>query len=129
LRLLLDTHVAVWSVSSSGRLTPAVVEMLAEPGNEVYVSVVSIWEIALKNGTGRRDQLPFSAAVAAFRFTEFGYTSLGLEVPHILRQETLPDLHRDPFDRLLLAQALVARLQLVTHDGALAAYDPTIITF
>ncbi len=103
--------------------------MLAEPANEVYVSVVSIWEIALKNETGRQSGFPFSAAAAAFRFAEFGYESLALEIPQILRQGTLPNLHRDPFDRLLVAQALVAQLQLVTHDGALAAYDETIIVF
>lgn len=129
MRLLLDTHVAVWSVSSSKRLPPHILDIVGDPDNEVFVSIVSLWEIALKNTTASRDPMPFPAAVGAFRFTEFGYTSLGLMPTHTFRFEATPVLHRDPFDRLLIAQAAVERLQLVTHDATLSAYSQSIITF
>jgi len=128
-RLLLDTHVAVWSVSSSSRLPKQIFDTIADPDNDVFVSVVSLWEIAIKNRSGSKDPMPFSAAVGAFRFTEFGYTSLGLLPTHTFRFEGIPSLHGDPFDRLLLAQAVVERLTLVTHDAALARYGETVLTF
>lgn len=129
MRLLLDTHVAIWSVSSSHRLPPAIVELLADAENDVLVSIVTIWEIAIKNAPGRRARMPFSAEVAAARFTELGYDFLGISVDHIVRSEGLPSFHGDPFDRMLVAQALTEPLRLVTHDATLAAYGDTVITF
>src|SRR5262245_10916301 len=103
--------------------------MVGDPDNEVFVSIISLWEISIKNTLSSRDPMPFSAAVGAFRFTEFGYTSLELTPTHIFRYAAVPLLHRDPFDRLLIAQAAVEQLQLVTHDASLADYGDTIITF
>ncbi len=73
--------------------------------------------------------MPFSAEVAAARFTELGYDFLGISVDHIVRSEGLPSFHGDPFDRMLVAQALTEPLRLVTHDATLAAYGDTVITF
>ena len=129
MRLLLDTHVAIWSVSSSQRLPSGIIDLIAEPENEVFVSIATIWEIAVKNSPGRRVKMPFSAAVAAYRFREFGFATLGIETPQLIALETLPSIHRDPFDRLLLAQARVAAMQLVTHDQQLAAYGDLVISF
>jgi PIN domain nuclease of toxin-antitoxin system len=131
-RLLLDTHVAVWSVAASDRLPAHIVDMIGDPENEVFVSIVSLWEIALKNAASSRssrDPMPFTSAVAAFRFDEFGYASLDLRPPHILRFENARAFNRDPFDRLLVSQAAVEGQQLVTHDAALKAYGPHIISF
>jgi PIN domain nuclease of toxin-antitoxin system len=128
-RLLLDTHVAVWSVSSSKRLPDHVIALLADRDNEVFVSVVSLWEIALKNTKRARDPMPFSSAVGAFRFTEFSYTSLGLMPTHIFRFEHLDIHHSDPFDRLLVAQALVEQLTIVTHDANMRHYTEAIVAF
>jgi PIN domain nuclease of toxin-antitoxin system len=128
-RLLLDTHVAVWSVSSSQRLPARIVELLADPENAVFVSTVSLWEIALKNASSSRDRMPFGTAVGAFRFSEFGYETLGLLPTHAIRFEDLPVHHGDPFDRMLIAQALVEQLQLVTHDRNLSRYDDQVILF
>lgn len=129
MRLLLDTHVAVWSISSSQRLPAAIVELLADAENEIFVSIVSLWEIALKNSSAARDPMPFSAAVGAFRFVEFGYDSLQLLPTHVLRFENLPLYHRDPFDRMLTAQALVEGLRLVTHDVHMSKYADDVIVF
>lgn len=129
MRLLLDTHTAVWSVSSSHRLTPAVVDMLADPDNDVFVSVISLWEIAIKNGLAARDPMPFSAEIAAGRFLELGYETLSLAPYHIVQLERLPHLHRDPFDRMLVAQANVEKLQIVSHDAVLGQYGPNIIVY
>lgn len=103
--------------------------MLSDPDNEVFVSIVTLWEIALKSTAGPRNPMPFPAAVGAFRFTEFGYSSLGLLPTHIFRFEDMQRLHGDPFDRILVAQALVEQLQLVTRDAQLTSYDAELIVF
>lgn len=129
MRLLLDTHAAVWSVSSSHRLPPRIIDLLADPGNEVFVSVVSLWEIALKGTTGTHDPMPFSSAEGASRFTELGYTSLGLLPAHVFRVEHLEPHHRDPFDRLLIAQSLVEQLTIVSQDRSFPSYAAELISF
>jgi PIN domain nuclease of toxin-antitoxin system len=128
LKLLLDTHTAVWSVSSSQRLPAHIIEIIADPDNDVFVSVVSLWEIALKKKSSR-DPMPFSAAVANFRFTEFRYTSLALLPRHIVHFQELRSVHRDPFDRMLVAQAQAEGLTLLTHDRALADYGSAVQSF
>jgi len=128
-RVLLDTHVAVWSVSSSHRIPKRIIDLVANPGNDVFISVVSLWEIALKNRSAGRDSMPFSAAVGAARFVEFGYATLDLLPGHVFRSESLPPHHRDPFDRILVGQALVERLRIVTHDPEVARYGDDVIAF
>lgn len=128
MKLLLDTHVAVWSVSASQRLPSAIIDLLADPDNDVFVSVVSIWEIVLKNSSSRQ-RMPFSAAVGAYRFGEFDYETLGLLPTHAIRFEELPFHHRDPFDRMIVAQALVEQAQLITHDRNMALYVDNAILF
>jgi PIN domain nuclease of toxin-antitoxin system len=129
LRLLLDTHVAVWSVSSSRRLRADIIEVIADPSNEVFVSTVSLLEIALKNSARRRDPMPFPASIARVRFAEFGYEWLQLELPHIIALEALGISDGDPSDRLLIAQSHVSRLQFITHDAQIARRLETAVLF
>ena len=94
--------------------------------NERPVSVASVWEIAIKHSLGRGD-MPVSSQDAVRYFTASGYRLLAIESEHVVAVEALPAHHQDPFDRLLVAQALVEPMRLVTHDRFVALYSDTII--
>lgn len=126
MRLLLDTHVALWATTEPERLTEAIAEQIEDPGNDVFVSVASLWEIAIKHSR-RPAAMPLSAADARFEFDAAGFAIVDVSASHALAVESLPLIHGDPFDRLLVAQALTEPMRLVTHDAALAAYSDTVI--
>lgn len=126
MNLLLDTHVALWAITDSLRLAPKARDLIANPANTVWVSVVSLWEITIKHSLGRGD-MPISGAQAKHWFEQSGYQLLNIEAPHVLGVAELPPLHNDPFDRLLVAQALAEPLRLITHDAQVARYSDTII--
>jgi len=120
--LLLDTHALLWYVTADPRLSNAAAEHLAEPDTRVFVSVVSAWELVIKLGTGK---LALDRPVGewwAFNTTENGFEVLPITAEDVLAVEPLPLHHRDPFDRLLIGQALRHGLRLVTADDAFAAY-------
>ena len=131
MRLLLDTHVAIWAVQDDARLPTAIKQMIASPRNEVAVSAVSIWEIAIKSSLDRRGlgKMPVSASEALRLFIETDFDMLSLTAEHALAVEDLPALHGDPFDRLIVAQSLTEPMRLVTHDDTVAAYNSSIIHF
>ena len=126
MNLLLDTHVALWAITDSPRLTPTARELIAAPDNTVHVSAASVWEIAIKHGLGRGD-MPVTAKDAIRYFQESGYRLLAVEAVHAAALADLPKHHHDPFDRILVAQALVEPLRLITHDAVVARYSDTII--
>lgn len=122
MRILLDTHVFLWLQSAPTRLGH-VLDVLADTRNDLLVSAASAWEIAIKHGTGR---LPLPEAPARYvpsRMRAIGAVALPVEVPDALVVADLPPHHRDPFDRMLVAQALRHQLTLVTADDAVARYD------
>ena len=125
MRLLLDTHIALWAVTASP-LLPRQAEMAILAADEVFVSVASLWEVAIKHALGRGD-MPVSSSQAMRAFIDAGYRLLDIKPAHAVRVETLPPLHRDPFDRLLVAQALEEPLTLVTADLVLGGYSPAIV--
>ena len=127
MRLLLDTHVAIWALIAPERLSPAVRDHIGAPANSVFVSAASIWEIAIKHALGRRGRPPFSGADAFAYFREAGYMLLPVTAEHAAAVESLPPLHTDPFDRLLVAQARSEPLWLVTADPMVVAYDSNVI--
>lgn len=122
MRLLLDTHVFLWAVSANRRLKPAARDYLSQ-ADAVYVSAASIWEIAVKSRLGKIDADPLALANA---IEESGLQELPISAKHAAAVATLPLHHTDPFDRLLLAQAFLEPLRLVTADKALAAYGGAI---
>jgi PIN domain nuclease of toxin-antitoxin system len=124
-RLLLDTHVALWAVTGSASLPPAAQDMI-RAADEVFVSVASVWEIAIKHALGKGD-MPVSSAQAVQAFADAGYTMLPIRTPHVVHVEQLPPLHHDPFDRLLVAQALTEPLTLITRDRLVAQYGSAIV--
>lgn len=126
MNLLLDTHVALWAITDSPRLAPKARDLIANPANTVWVSVASLWEITIKHSLGRGD-MPISGAQAKAWFEQSGYQLLNIEAAHVLTVASLPALHNDPFDRLLVAQSLAEPLRLITHDAQIAPYSDTII--
>lgn len=118
-RLLLDTHALVWALSAPRRLPADVAASLRDPESDVYLSAVSTWEIAIKSALGKIDA-DLAAVVRAARAADF--EELPVTIAHTLRLRVLPAHHRDPFDRLLVAQAMEEHLTIVTHDRLIAAY-------
>jgi PIN domain nuclease of toxin-antitoxin system len=118
-RLLLDTHVVLWWVSGDRKLSKGLRATIASTDNAIAVSAATFWELALKQQLGRVDVdlTRLQAAVAADGFDE-----LPVEIAHTLRLQALPDLHRDPFDRLLIAQSIETASRLVTRDEQILAY-------
>jgi PIN domain nuclease of toxin-antitoxin system len=126
--LLLDTAAWIWMILEPERLREEVQGLLTDVGNRVSLSVGSVWEIAIKWSLGK---LALPSPPAAFLPPHIGSSGVALlpvEYPHAVEVATLPDLHRDPFDRLLVAQARVERMTIVTSDPALARYDVEVIT-
>ena len=129
MRLLLDTHIAIWSIADDPRLTSQARTLIADPDNEIVVSVAALWEIAIKHALARqgRANMPVSARAAHGFFIGAGYGMLGITAAHTLAVEALPALHGDPFDRIMVAQALTEPARLITHDAKVAAYSDTVI--
>jgi len=126
LNLLLDTHVALWAITDSAKLPRKSRELIQSSKTTVWISAASIWEIAIKHALGRGD-MPVSSQDAVRYFNESGYRFLAIEVDHATAVEDLAPHHQDPFDRILVAQALVEPMRLMTHDPKIALYSDTII--
>ena len=129
MRLLLDTHLALWSLTDDPRLSEKARDLILDPANEVCVSAVTLWEIAIKHGLGREgpSAMPIGAHEARVLFAAAGYSLIPITPEQAVVVETLPRLHADPFGRLLVAQGLTEALMLVTHDATVASYNARII--
>jgi PIN domain nuclease of toxin-antitoxin system len=125
-RILLDTHCWLWYLLAPQRLNPAATEVLREQQNEVYFSTASAWEIVVKVGTGKLSLPAPPTEYIPSRLAELNHQSLPILQNHVLRIEQLPHHHRDPFDRVLVAQAQEEELQLMTADRVLRAYEVPI---
>jgi PIN domain nuclease of toxin-antitoxin system len=120
-RLLLDTHLLLWASGPTELLPDTAVAMLGDPHNELWFSVVSLWEITIKHGLRRGD---FQVDPRVFRreLLENGYSELTITAEHALAVGLLPPIHKDPFDRILVAQATVEAIILLTSDATVARY-------
>lgn len=125
MRVLLDTHIALWAIAGSTRLSPQAQDAILE-ADEVFVSATSLWEIAIKHAL-RKSDMPISSAQALQAFEDAGYSHLSIQPRHILQVEKLPPIHKDPFDRLLIAQAIVEPLRLITRDALIAKYGGVVM--
>ena len=121
MRYLIDTHALLWARSQPNRLSPETRALFSNPESELHVSLVSLWECAVKSSIGKL-RLPDGF----YRSVAEEYEILGVELAHIEAYESLPLHHRDPFDRLLVAQARQAELTIVTRDANIAKYDVSI---
>ena len=121
MQLLLDTHLLVWAMREPERLDPALVRLLEDPMNTPVFSVASLWELVIKRGLDRPD-FQLEPSLLRQALLEACWRELPVEAHHVLAVGQLPPLHRDPFDRLLLAQAQADGLLLITADQQLAQY-------
>src|SRR5262245_12894734 len=128
MRLLLDTHVFLWYISADPRLPAAFRSAIQDPGNEVWLSVASVWEATIKYAL---DKLPLPDPPDEYlprQRTAHGIASLVIEEGALTHLAKLPPLHRDPFDRILIAQALQHDMTLVTVDDAVKAYSVKLLS-
>ncbi len=124
MKLLLDTHLLLWAAGSPGRLPLAARLLLEETQNELLFSAASLWEIAIKNAFGRAD-FQVDARVLRRGLLDNGYQELAITSEHAVSIASLPPIHKDPFDRILVAQATVEGIVLLTMDAVVAQYpDP-----
>lgn len=121
MKLLLDTHLLLWAAGDPGRMSPAALALIEDAGNELFFSAASLWEISIKHGLGRVD---FQADPRVLRraLLDNGYSELPIISEHAVAIEGLPPIHKDPFDRMLVAQATVEGITLLTADALLAQY-------
>jgi PIN domain nuclease of toxin-antitoxin system len=126
MKLLLDTHAFIWWDSDPGRLSAPALSALRDPANTVWLSVVSVWEIVIKAQLGKLTlRLPLPDVVAHQQAN--GLLVLPVTLPHPLAVETLPPVHKDPFDRLLVAQAVVEGAELVSADPVFSHYPVRVL--
>jgi PIN domain nuclease of toxin-antitoxin system len=121
MKLLLDTHILLWAAGQPDRLPPAIQKMLEDPRNELVFSVASLWEIVIKRGLGRSD-FQVDARLLRRGLLENGYGELEIKGEHAVAVEGLPPIHKDPFDRILVAQSMVEGILLLTADPLVARY-------
>src|SRR6516225_1627009 len=127
MKLLLDTHTFLWLVEGSPHLSAAARAALADPANELYLSVASVWELAIKTGNKKLTLSdPLDSFVGKWALT-YQLALLPINTPHALAVAGLPDHHRDPFDRMLIVQALVEGMTLVSADAKFAPYPVPIL--
>lgn len=129
MRLLLDTHALLWGFSRPRQIPSHVRALISDARNSVSYSAVTILEIAVGRAAGRRGAPALTATEAAALAQEAGYELVAITDAHAAAVETIAPFHPDPFDKLLLAQAQIEGLQLVTHDAKLAQYDSRTILF
>lgn len=126
MKLLLDTHLLLWAAGQPERLSKDARRLLLDEDNELLFSSASLWEIAIKRGQGRPDFV-VEPRVLRRNLRENAYTELPITSDHALEVEHLPDIHADPFDRILIAQTIVEGIQLLTSDAQVAKYPGPII--
>ena len=122
MRLLLDTHALLWWLIGDEALSPVAREAIADPANEIFVSAASAWEIATKYRIGRLPEATLIAADIRGTIAEQGFAELPITIHHGQIAGSLPGIHQDPFDRMLVAQALAADMAIISSDEILGAY-------
>ncbi|REG51891.1 PIN domain nuclease of toxin-antitoxin system [Paraburkholderia sp. BL6669N2] len=124
MRVLLDTHIYLWAVTDDPKLSAAARKIILD-ADEVFVSAASIWEASIKVGLGKLDA-DIDQLVAEIEAS--GFSELPVKAAHAAMVRNLPDVHRDPFDRILLAQAMAEPLRLISVDGHLSKYSELVLT-
>jgi PIN domain nuclease of toxin-antitoxin system len=127
MRLLLDTHVFLWAAADDPRLTGDAREAITDRQNDLFLSVLSAWEIVIKHGLGRLELPQAPVSYVRSRMSMFGMSRLPMEFEHLAQVSELPRIHRDPFDRLLVAQAQTEGLSIVTGDENITRYDVAVV--
>lgn len=121
MKLLLDTHLLLWAAGEPDRLSANARTLIDAPENELFFSAASLWEIAIKRGLGRGD-FQVDARLLRRGLLDNGYSELPIGSEHAVAVDSLPSIHKDPFDRMLVAQAMVEGITLLTTDSLVAQY-------
>jgi len=122
MKLLLDTHLMLWAAGNPDRLPAAARRLLDDPQNEPIFSSASLWEVAIKHGLGRRGDFRVDARLLRRGLLDNGYGELPITSEHAVALDSLPPIHKDPFDRILVAQSMVEGIILLTADPLVAQY-------
>jgi len=128
MKLLLDTHIFLWYISADGRLPSDFQQAIRDPNNEVYLSVASLWEIIVKYQLGK---LPLPQSLESYLSAQRQkhlISSLPLDEQSVMKLTSLPTIHRDPFDRMLICQAMANDLTIVTVDDSIKSYSVKFLT-
>ncbi|NKI69229.1 PIN domain-containing protein [Collimonas pratensis] len=125
MKLLLDTHLLLWAAGTPDRLSAPALALIGSQENELFFSAASLWEIAIKRGLGRSD-FQVDARLLRRGLLDNGYSELVIDSEHAVAIDSLPPIHKDPFDRILVAQATVEGILLLTVDSLVAQYPGPI---
>lgn len=125
MKLLLDTHLLLLAAGQSGRLSPEARQLIDDQGNELLFSAASLWEVVIKSGLGR-DDFRVDARVLRRGLLDNGYGELPVVSDHVVAIDGLPAIHKDPFDRILVSQATVEGITLLTTDSLVGKYPGPI---
>ncbi|CAN5344638.1 type II toxin-antitoxin system VapC family toxin [soil metagenome] len=126
MKVLLDTQILIWSFDQTEKLSEGTVEIIKNPENQIFVSVVTFWEIAIKLSLEKL-KLPFELSQLVEETLLNNIEILGIEVNHIIKVASLPFHHRDPFDRLIISQGITGNFSIITSDDKFALYNITRI--
>lgn len=126
MKILLDTHVLLWGAGDPKQLSAQARKLLEDPQNQLYFSAASLWEISIKNKLGRTD-FKVDLPVLRRNLLDYGFEEITINSAHTLAIEALPNFHKDPFDRMLIAQTIVEGITLMTADSAVAEYPVAVV--
>ena len=125
MKYLIDTHILIWHGNNNPALKPPVLALLNDPANEILVSHASLWEMAIKISLGKLT-LGFPISQLESTLQQNGFQLFPFDFPHYQAFSTLPFHHTDPFDRMMIAQAIVENLEIITHDDKFQLYPVTV---
>ena len=126
MKLLLDTHILLWAAQGSEQLSSKAKTLLEDPENQLYFSAASLWEIAIKNKLGRAD-FKVDLAVLRRNLLDNGFEEIAINSAHTIGVDALPNIHKDPFDRMLIAQTAEEGITLMTAYSLVAEYPVAVI--
>ena len=127
MNILVDTHTFLWAVTDDRRLSETARALIGDGANQVFLSAASMWEIVLKAGAGKLHVTGGASRFLEHEIRRNRLSPLPIQLAHILRVTSLPPIHKDPFDRLLIAQAQVENLPLITSDAEITRYPVQVI--
>lgn len=124
MRVLLDTHILLWWLKDDRKLSDAAINIIENAANDIFISAVNAWEVAIKKSLGRI-QIDMDDFLESIKSSGLGV--LNITVNHACQVSNLPDHHKDPFDRMLIAQSIVEPMRLLTHDETLMQYGKHVL--
>lgn len=127
MKLLLDTHILLWAAQGSEQLSSKAKSLIEDPENQLYFSAASLWEVSIKNKLGRAD-FKINLAVLRRNLLDNGYEEIAINSGHAIGVDALPNIHKDPFDRMLIAQTALEGITLMTADSVVAEYPVAVVS-